>query len=381
MAEMQDTGGLGGHPDKIEESFREVGSPCGAGPFVGDDPHLRPRHRLAEEPLGKGRTGWTTEPRKPDHEVARGSGEDKFFANQFRLTVDAHRRRCIRFAVRGAAGAIKDIVRAEMDHAGRLAGRAVRQHPGSRAIDRHGKFAATGRFGVVDPRVGRRIQQEVERNALKHLGDAVGLGEVKFRAGEREEFDVRLSGPCLAQRDSEKSASPEEDGAYSGRVERVVGHTELIREDARGGKGIFPVVLQLPAPPLPFPTQSPKLMNTEKPAITAYLKTFCGWSEGVRAIMRKYDLPYEEKDIIKNPAFRWEMEQKSGQPLSPCVVVNDTMLADVSGEEVEAYLLSQGLVGSVDRAADAPTNSACSDEQHAAMARGEIPGAKVRLVP
>lgn len=121
-------------------------------------------------------------------------------------------------------------------------------------------------------------------------------------------------------------------------------------------------------------------MNTEKPAITAYLKTFCGWSEGVRAIMRKYDLPFEEKDIIKNPAFRWEMEQKSGQPLSPCVVVNDTMLADVSGEEVESYLLSHGLVTPVDRAADAPTNSACSDEQHAAMARGEMPGAKVRLV-
>lgn len=57
--------------------------------------------------------------------------------------------------------------------------------------------------------------------------------------------------------------------------------------------------------------------STESPQITAYLKTFCGWSEGVRAIFRKYNLPYEEKDIIKNPAFRWEMEQKSGQPLSP----------------------------------------------------------------
>ena len=63
--------------------------------------------------------------------------------------------------------------------------------------------------------------------------------------------------------------------------------------------------------------------------ITAYLKTFCGWSEGVRAIFRKYDLAFEEKDIIKNPAFRWEMEQKSGQPLSPCVVVNGTMLSVV----------------------------------------------------
>ena len=109
-------------------------------------------------------------------------------------------------------------------------------------------------------------------------------------------------------------------------------------------------------------------MATEKPEITAYLKTHCGWSEGVRAIMRKYDLAYEEKDIIANPAFRWEMEQKSGQPLSPCVVVNGQMLADVSGEEVEQFMLDQGLVGSTDKAADAPTDSACSDAEHAAMA-------------
>lgn len=116
--------------------------------------------------------------------------------------------------------------------------------------------------------------------------------------------------------------------------------------------------------------------------IVAYLKTYCGWSEGVRAIMRKYGLDYEEKDIIKNPAFRWEMEQKSGQPLSPCVEVNGTMLADVSGEEVEAWMIEQGLLQQNDTEADAPTNSACTDEQHEAMARGEFPGtgAKIKFI-
>lgn len=112
-------------------------------------------------------------------------------------------------------------------------------------------------------------------------------------------------------------------------------------------------------------------MSKPKPEITAYLKTWCGWSEGVRAIMRKYDLAYEEKDIIKNPAFRWEMEQKTGQPLSPCVSINGEMLADVSGDEVEAYLLNNGLVESVDREADAPTGSSCSPEMHAAQAAAE----------
>ena len=73
----------------------------------------------------------------------------------------------------------------------------------------------------------------------------------------------------------------------------------------------------------------------DKPQIVAYLKTSCGWSNGVRAVLKKYDLPYEEKNIIENPAFRWEMEQKSGQPLSPCLEIDGVMLADVSGEEVE----------------------------------------------
>ena len=75
----------------------------------------------------------------------------------------------------------------------------------------------------------------------------------------------------------------------------------------------------------------------QNPEITAYLKTSCGWSAGVRAVLAKYNLKYTEKDIIQNPAFRWEMETKSGQPLSPCVEIDGKMLADVSGEEVERF--------------------------------------------
>ena len=75
--------------------------------------------------------------------------------------------------------------------------------------------------------------------------------------------------------------------------------------------------------------------------------------------MRKYNLEFTEKDIIKNPAFRWEMEQKSGQPLSPCVLVNGHMLADVSGDEVEQYLVEQSLVTPSEEPADAPTDSSC----------------------
>lgn len=121
-------------------------------------------------------------------------------------------------------------------------------------------------------------------------------------------------------------------------------------------------------------------MSDSQPKITAYLKTYCGWSEGVRAIMRKYGLEYEEKDIIQNPAFRWEMEQRSGQPLSPCIEVDGTMLPDVSGEEFETWMIENGHLRKNEDAADAPTNSACSDEEHEAMARGEVPGGRVKFV-
>ena len=88
---------------------------------------------------------------------------------------------------------------------------------------------------------------------------------------------------------------------------------------------------------------------------------------GVRAIMKKYDLEYEDRDIINDPDQYAEMVEKSGQPLSPCVEINGTMLADVSGEEVENWMLSNGLIAPNDNTADAPTNAPCSDEEHEAM--------------
>jgi glutaredoxin len=102
----------------------------------------------------------------------------------------------------------------------------------------------------------------------------------------------------------------------------------------------------------------------ETPQITAYLKTYCGWSAGVRAVLAKYNLPYAEKDIIQNPAFRWEMETKSGQPLSPCVEINGQMLADVSGDDVEKYLIDNGLVQPSDAVTEVPTDAPCANEIH-----------------
>ena len=77
--------------------------------------------------------------------------------------------------------------------------------------------------------------------------------------------------------------------------------------------------------------------------------------------MEKYSLEYTDLDIINNPEIYAEMVEKSGQPLSPCVEIDGIMLADVSGEEVENYMLSNNLVSENEKSTDVPTNAPCSD--------------------
>jgi monothiol glutaredoxin len=55
------------------------------------------------------------------------------------------------------------------------------------------------------------------------------------------------------------------------------------------------------------------------------------------------------------------------------------MLADVSGQEVEAWMLQNQLVADNAAEPDAPIDSACSPEQHAAMAR-DMASAAVKFI-
>jgi glutaredoxin len=107
-----------------------------------------------------------------------------------------------------------------------------------------------------------------------------------------------------------------------------------------------------------------------QPTVTAYLKPSCGWSNGVRAVLDKYGLPFEDKDIINVSANYEEMVRKSGQPLQPCVEIGETMLADVSGDELEAYLVENGFQVAGPEA-NVPTDRSCTDEEHEEMARAQ----------
>ncbi len=95
------------------------------------------------------------------------------------------------------------------------------------------------------------------------------------------------------------------------------------------------------------------------------MKPSCGWSNGVRAVFAKYELEYEDKDIINIPENFFEMVTMTGQRFQPSMRIDGRILADVSGEEVEAYLIESGLVTGSDADAGAPLDEACGpDDEH-----------------
>jgi len=108
-------------------------------------------------------------------------------------------------------------------------------------------------------------------------------------------------------------------------------------------------------------TLAKSIHTMSNPKIIAYLKPTCGWSNGVRAILNKYELPYEDRNVLGDPALRQEMIEKSGQTLSPCVEVDGVMLTDVSGEEVESYLLDKKVVAPTDRPLQEVTHQCCGE--------------------
>ena len=83
---------------------------------------------------------------------------------------------------------------------------------------------------------------------------------------------------------------------------------------------------------------------TDPIKIIAYLDPHCPWTRGVVHFLESRKLSFEYRDITKNPADYEEMVAKSGQYSSPCVEVDGHMLADVGGDEVEAWMQERGML-------------------------------------
>ena len=103
-----------------------------------------------------------------------------------------------------------------------------------------------------------------------------------------------------------------------------------------------------------------------KPKVTAYLKEQCGWSRGVRSVLDKYKLIYEERTLTSADNYQ-EMIQLSNQTQQPTLQINDTILADVSGAEVEKFLLTNKYIDTIMPQTDGvDIGVSCTDEEEIA---------------
>lgn len=104
-----------------------------------------------------------------------------------------------------------------------------------------------------------------------------------------------------------------------------------------------------------------KETDARKPEIVAWLKPSCGWSKGVRAVLKKYGLEYEDRDVVNIPANYMEMVRVTGQRYQPSLMINGVTLPDISGEELEEWLIKTGLVDVSAEDAGAPIDRGCED--------------------
>ena len=115
-------------------------------------------------------------------------------------------------------------------------------------------------------------------------------------------------------------------------------------------------------------------------AVIAYLKQQCGWSRGVREVLAKYGVDYEERQINDVVHYQ-EMVEKTGQTNQPCVQLDDNLiLADISGEELAAYFDENDYEQYLEGDSSVPLDRSCTDAEHAEMQSMPIGTVNVDLV-
>ena len=105
-------------------------------------------------------------------------------------------------------------------------------------------------------------------------------------------------------------------------------------------------------------------------AAIAYLKQQCGWSRGVREVLAKYGIEYEERQIHIPENFQ-EMVDKTGQALQPCVQFDNVILADIDGEELQDYLDDNGFGQIREGDSSVPLDASCTPEEELLKQRGD----------
>jgi len=74
-----------------------------------------------------------------------------------------------------------------------------------------------------------------------------------------------------------------------------------------------------------------------------YVKTWCPWCIRAMAMLDQAGYRYEKIDVEADPAAYREMIRRSGQSLTPTLVVGERVLADFGPPELLAFLQRHAL--------------------------------------
>ena len=101
--------------------------------------------------------------------------------------------------------------------------------------------------------------------------------------------------------------------------------------------------------------------------VTIYTSAWCGYCAMAKRLLDSKGVRYDEIPVDMDVKRRAEMEQRSGQKLSPCIVVDGHMLPDISGEELENWLVANDRISRSDAPVEVPIDSSCQNKkQHVA---------------
>lgn len=72
--------------------------------------------------------------------------------------------------------------------------------------------------------------------------------------------------------------------------------------------------------------------------IIVYTKTNCPWAIEAMNFLQEHNLPFEERDILKNPKFKNEVETATGQNKSPTLNIDGVWVCDAGVEDIAKAL-------------------------------------------
>ncbi len=79
-------------------------------------------------------------------------------------------------------------------------------------------------------------------------------------------------------------------------------------------------------------------------SLIIYTKTGCPWCIKALTFLNTAGVEYEEREVLSNPDFMKEMEEKSGQTKAPTIDLDGEILADTDAEAIELFLKEKGVL-------------------------------------